>query len=101
PLDTRQFGIDAAQLFTLDLLQPGIFRIASNEIEVMAVGNPLLPEEFSQRKNLIEIVARDYRIDVDDQPQSELSLQSAQEPAALQCFLEITGNPAHEVVRVA
>src|SRR5215475_172907 len=79
PLDARQLRINPAQPLALDLLQTRILRISSNQVEVVPVGDPLLADELCQRKNLVQIVASDHRIDVDDEPQTEFRFQSTQQ----------------------
>ena len=99
PLDARQFRINAAQLFAFDLLQSGILGIASNQIEVMPVRNPLDQYEFRQGENLVKVIPRDDGIDIDDQPQAESCFQFAQKAPALQRSFEIAGHTPHEIVR--
>jgi len=62
-------------LLALNLLQPWILRAASNQVEVVSIREAFGPDEFGKRKNLVEVVARDYRIYVDDKLKAELRLK--------------------------
>ena len=57
-------------------------------------------DPFSQRQDFVDVVPRDHRIDVHFEPASELRLQAAQNPGALDRLVEIAGHAAHRVVRV-
>ena len=67
----------------------------------MPIGDAFRPDEFRKRKDLVQIVARDHRIDVYDQAQTESRLQRAKQTPALESPVEIAGHAAHEVVRLA
>ena len=98
PLDARQLRINPAQPLALDFLQTRILRISSNQVGIVAVGNPLPADEFCQGKNLVHIVARDHRIDVHDQSETEFRFQSPQQAPAFQCLFEIARYTAHEIM---
>src|SRR5262245_20055243 len=67
----------------------------------MAVNDPFREHPFCQRMNLVEVVARDHRIEVHFKPGAEYRFQNAKHPRSFNRLVEISGHTAHAVVGVS
>src|SRR5262245_11953056 len=65
----------------------------------MTVCNSLCSNQLSQWEYLIEIVAGDYRVDIDDESEPERSFEFSQQSSALQRLFEIARHAPHQIVR--
>src|SRR5262245_24118918 len=71
PLNLRQLRVDSPQFPSFDFLEAWILGAATNQIEVVAVGDAFRKNQLGQRQNLVQVVASNDRIDVNDQTKSE------------------------------